>query len=206
MAPKKHKKHHNPANVDNIVVLKKANSGGKAVKKEKKDVNEENLVVGFEKTAEENEPIIWQAPEYEYNPKDVSWYWMSIIVAIVLIGVAFWQKNFLFAVFVVIAELIVIYFSNSFPKIWNFKLDDKGIHIGNNLFYPISDLKSFDIHDIGEEYKELVFKLGAKLKPNLKVFIHSEDEVKIKEKLLKFLPQEDLPVSLADSLERFIRF
>ncbi|PIR44250.1 hypothetical protein COV23_00910 [Candidatus Wolfebacteria bacterium CG10_big_fil_rev_8_21_14_0_10_31_9] len=188
----KNKKIHK-MNLDNIVVLKKPE-------------NEERVeLVSGNKISKNDDVILWQAPEYEYNPKDVSWHWISVIIAVVLITIALWQKNFLFAIFIVIAEIIVLYFSNTFPRIWNFKIDESGLTIGENR-YLFSDMQSFDIHEVGEDYKELVFKLRSKFKTVLRVFIHKDDEEKIKEKLLEFLPQEDLQVSLADLLERFIRF
>ena len=57
------------------------------------------------KEREKSDGIVWQIPEYEYRSKDVSWYWISLIAAIVLFAFAIWQKNFLFAIFVVIAFL-----------------------------------------------------------------------------------------------------
>jgi hypothetical protein len=156
--------------------------------------------------------ISWQAPEFEYRPKDVSWYWLSLIIAIILIALAVWQKNFLFVVFVVIAWLVVSSFSNRFPTIWEFKIDEKGLNISlpnkksGNKFYPYEDIGGFDIHTGGEEYKELVFKVKNKFSPYLKINIRAGDEEKIKNFLLQRLSKEEYQVSLADSLANLIRF
>ena len=162
----------------------------------------------MEKPDEQNpeEPILWQAPEYEYKSKTVSWYWMSAIIAMVLIILSLWQKNFLFAVFIFIAELVLIYFSGRFPKIWEFKINEKGIAIGDVKFYEFGQIQAFDIHPFDNEYKELVFRLKPKFSPYLKIFIYVEDEKKIEERLKKFLEREEFPQSLADTLENFFRF
>ncbi len=160
---------------------------------------------------EENNFISWQAPEFEYQSKDVSWYWLSIIVAIIVAALAVWQKNFLFAIFVVVAELVIISFAGRFPVVWEFKIDEKGIKISKpnkeeGKFYPYEELLSFDIHSAGEEHKELVIKLKSKLKPLFKINIHSKDEEEIKEFLLEFLPREEIHTSVIDSVSKLIRF
>ncbi|MCL5004478.1 MAG: hypothetical protein M1170_00845 [Patescibacteria group bacterium] len=166
---------------------------------------------------EKSGEISWQIPEYEYRPKDVSWFWVSLIVAIILFAFSIWQENFLFAVFVVIAFFIINHLSNRFPPIWEIKINEKGIFIGlpnseKRKFYPMENLESFDIHseiyENGEEaeYKKLVLKLKAKISPFLKINIYPKDEPAIKGFIAEFAPQEELPKSLTDSLSELIRF
>ena len=189
----------------------------KRKKREKQD--EANIVVlknvGKEKESRETETkteveekneIQWEAPEYEFNLKEVSWYWLSVIVAIVLVFIAFWQRNFLFAIFVIIAELILIHFAGRFPIIWKFKLNKKGISIGEQKFYEFNQIECFDVHNYNEEFNQLIIKQKSKLSPYIKIFIHPEDEDKIKNLLLQYIPQRELEGSVIDSLERIIRF
>ncbi|MEE8131477.1 MAG: AzlD domain-containing protein [Candidatus Paceibacterota bacterium] len=164
-----------------------------------------------EKTKEISSVISWRAPEFEYHHKDASWYWLSIIAAIILVALALWQKNFLFVIFVVIAEMVVISLVGRFPPIWEFKISEKGVEIGRpnkkeKKFYPYRELESFDIHPAGEEYKELVLKSQSRLKPFFKINIHSKDEEKIKKFFLKFLPQKEIHSSAVDSVSKLIRF
>ena len=77
----------------------------------------------------DTEFIKWQAPEFEYRPKDVSWYWLSLMAAIALIALAVWQKNFLFAIFIALAWLVITSLANRFPTIWEFKIDEKGLSV-----------------------------------------------------------------------------
>jgi hypothetical protein len=169
------------------------------------------------KEREKSEGIVWQIPEYEYRPKDVSWYWISLIAAIILFAFAIWQENFLFAIFVAIAFFAVNYLTNRFPPIWEVKMNEKGIFIGlpnnkNKKFYPIESIEGFDIHseiyedDKEPEYKKLVLKFESKMTPYLKINIYSKDESKIKDFLLGFAPQEEIPKSLVDSLSELIGF
>ena len=59
--------------------------------------------------------ITWEAPEFEYRPKSVSWYWISIIIAAAIIAFAIWERNFLFGIFIVIAEILFIAWGNETP-------------------------------------------------------------------------------------------
>ena len=162
------------------------------------------------------EPFVWRAPEFEYTVKDVSWYWLSLIIAAILLILALWQKNFLFAIFVVIAEAVVFSFANRFPAVWEFKIDGDGILIkfpdgeagkkADEKFYSFKEIDCFDIHPVNEEYKELVLRLKSKFAPYLKINIFAEDELKISESLLKFLPREEIKISMSDVLLKLIRF
>ena len=161
----------------------------------------------------DTEFIKWQAPEFEYRPKDVSWYWLSLMAAIALIALAIWQKNFLFTIFIALAWLVITSLANRFPTIWEFKIDEKGLSVflpnkksGNNRFYLYEELEGFDIHPAGEEYKELVLKIKKKFSPYLKINIHLNDEEKIKNFLFKRLAKHEYEISLTDSLSKLIKF
>ncbi|MDI6717813.1 MAG: hypothetical protein QMD86_02080 [Patescibacteria group bacterium] len=165
----------------------RANNESREIKKHKEDV------------------IRWQAPEFQYYPKDVSWYWMSLVAAIILVAIGLWQKNFLFSIFVIIAELLFLYFSNSYPKIWDFKLDEKSLMIGRKV-YHYSEMEFFDIHPINDEFKELVFKMKSKANPYLKIFTHYDDEEKISEFLSDYLERQEISLSIIESFGKLIRF
>lgn len=170
----------------------------------KKRINQEKPSENF---------ISWQAPEFEYRPKDVSWYWLSLIIAIILIALAVWQKNFLFMIFVVIAWMVINSLANRFPTIWEFKINEKGLSVSllnkkseSGKIYPYEEIEGFDIHEGGEEYKELVLKIKKKFSPYLKINIHADDEEKIKNFLIQRLPKEEYQISLVDSLSKLAGF
>ncbi len=164
----------------------------------------------------------WQAPEFEYYEKDVSWYWLSLMVGIILMALAIWQKNFLFVIFIIVAWLVVVGLARRSPSIWNFRIHENGIEIslpkekGAEKFYPFSEIKGFDIHDVsvGEisveekenKYKKLMLKLESKFSPYLKINIPVNKEEEIENFLEKHLPKKEYEESLADSFSRLIRF
>ena len=166
------------------------------------------------KKVNETTAIQWQIPEYEYQPKDIAWRWLSLIAAIILFAFAIWQKNFLFAAFVFVAFLVINYLADRFPAIWEIKIDEKGIEIKlansgeGKKFYSAENIEGFDIHaeTDNSEIKELAIKFKSKLSPLLKISFYSRDELKIKEFLLKFAPEEEISQSAIDSFLKLIRF
>lgn len=165
---------------------------------------------------ESNNKIIWQIPEYEYREKSAFWRWLTLIIALLLIAFAAWQKNFLFAVFATIAFFTVNYFVNRFPLIWRIQISKDGVSIQTpagevKKKYPFEKIKGFWIRpDIfsdesgKDQYKELVFKIEGKILPFLKINIYLEDEKDIDNFLLKYLLKEEYPELLSESLEKLI--
>lgn len=177
------------------------------MKKSKKKSEAENEVKIEKSIKAQAETIEWQAPEFEHQQKDVSWYWLSLIIGIILLAVSIWQKNFLFTVFIVIAWLVVVYLAGRNPTIWNFKLSEKGIEINlpNNdpastKFYPYGEIEGFDIHG------ELILKLKKRFSSYLKINFPAEEEKKIKDFLEKYIAKKDYSESLTDSFSKLIKF
>ena len=158
----------------------------------------------------EEEPLLieWQAPEFEYREKGVSWYWIGLIIAICLLAFSVWQKNFLFAVFTVIAYLVIVYSAGQKPAVWKFTINEKGVEIdpqkGKSIasrFYKYEEIAGFDIWE-----KELVLKTNKKISPYLKMNFPAEKEKEIKKFLIKHIPEEEYDVSISDSFSKLIGF
>lgn len=171
-----------------------------------------------------DEMLSWRAPEYEFYHKTLSWYWMSFVFAGVLVLVALWQQNFLFAVFVIIAWLTLSSLASRVPAIWQFTVHDNGLTIGplfyeqaslspretalgKEVLYAWKDIRGFDIHHQAfSEYRELVLRLNARFSPYVKIPFPVTHETLIISRLLQFIPKEEYTDSLADALSRFVRF
>jgi len=154
----------------------------------------------------ENKEIIWHAPEFKYQSKDISWYWLSIIAASILTLVSLWQKNLLFAIFIIIAETMLVIWAKELPKNLQFKLDKKGVHIGRIKSYNYEELSGFHIIEDTDKTGELIFKTKNKLHPYVKILISSKDIPEIKEHLKNHLEEIDYEESLSDGISRMIGF
>ncbi len=154
----------------------------------------------------ENKEIIWQAPEFKYQSKDISWYWLSIIAASILTLISLWQKNLLFAIFIIIAETMLIILAKEFPKNLQFKLDKKGIYIGKIKSYQYEELAGFHIIEDMDKTGELILKTKNKLHPYIKILIVDKDIPEIKTFIKNHLEEINYEESLSDGISRIIGF
>ena len=151
--------------------------------------------------------IRWQAPEYEYRTKTISWYWLSIIFAVIILGVAVWQKNFLFGFFVVAAEILILAWANREPPLIDFTLNEKGLSLGDRKFYSLTEMESFSIDNFGEtEWPSLFFEFHSRLKPALKIKLPRARLAEIQKMLKSDLAQVEHEHSMLDTLEEFVGF
>ena len=151
--------------------------------------------------------IIWYAPEFKYHHKELGWYWLSIIAAGILFLVSLWQKNLLFGIFIVVAELLVIIWAKEFPKNIRFKLDKKGIQISNLKFYSYEELEGFHVHEPDNDgIGELILKTNKRLHPYLKILIDQDDLEEAKEFLKQHLPEIEYEEPVSEAISRIIGF
>lgn len=161
-----------------------------------------------------NFEIIWRAPEFEYREKDVGWYWLTIIIAVVILAIAVWQRNFLFGVFVILAELLILVWGNRKPGMVSFKLNNEGLTIRERKSYRYKDIEGFAIEEGApeqargekDEWAMLILKFSGKFKPNLRVNFPKVKIAAVKKTMAEFVPEIEIEPSLMDSLERFLRF
>ncbi len=151
--------------------------------------------------------ISWDAPEFEYREKDVSWYWLSIIAAAIIVAFAVWQKNFLFGLFVVIAEILLIIWGNRLPRTVSFSMTESGLTIGAEKKYAFKEFEKMSVNeDTIEGWVELIFVLRERFKAPL-IILFPEDrlpDLRLHSKtILKEVPHDP---SLIDSIEKLSRF
>ena len=101
----------------------------------------------------------WKAPEFHFIERGSVWYTASIVVAILIVIFAALNGNFLFAFFVVIAEVLLLYWSRQEPGLIEYEFDKDGLSVGE-LFYPMKNLSSFSfvLDHPDDPYFELVFE------------------------------------------------
>jgi len=147
----------------------------------------------------------WDAPEFEYRPKSVSWYWLSIIIAAAVVAFAIWDRNFLFGVFVVIAEILFIAWGNETPATLHFTLTENDLEIGNAKSYQIKLFENFSVNE-QENWAEVSFAFKTKLRVPLKVLVPKVKIEEIRKNLKPSLREVEFEPSLLDSLEKIIGF
>ena len=157
---------------------------------------------------EEKKEIHWTAPEFHYYHKSLGWYWIMVGMGIVLTGIALFQRNFLFAIFIGIATILVLAWGMKKPREINFALLEKGIAIGERHFYPYDNFEGFVIISAPEdsELVELVLKKKSRIEPWLIVILAEQRKETVHEFLIRTLPVIEYEDSFLRHLGRILRF
>ncbi|MDP3729489.1 MAG: hypothetical protein Q8R26_01915 [bacterium] len=154
--------------------------------------------------ANSGKKVIWSAPEFEYNPKTSTWHIPSLVGAGLIFLLALWQKNLMFGIFIILAEVMFLHWGRQHPKRMTFTLDDDGLSISNIKQYPYEAFQGF--HIVERHTPELIFKTHNKLNPYVRVLL-ARDEIKIiKEYLLIHLKEVSYEESSAKHIARMLGF
>jgi hypothetical protein len=158
-------------------------------------------------TAKEEKEIHWHAPEFEYQPKNELWYLSAIALALLILIFALWQKNFLFAIFIGIAAVLVISLSTKYPETLRLSAEEKGIRVDSLEFHPWEEFKYFSVNRQNSEISEIIFtKKHHSINPFLRIYAYTDELDNIKGYISKYLPEKEYEESLLDSLEKIVRF
>lgn len=155
----------------------------------------------------EPEEITWFVPEYEKHERSKRWYIIAAVVGVFLIVTAIYTKNFLFAGIIIIASLIIILNDGNEPLEIKISLTDDGVQVGSK-FYDYDEVKDFAIvykPKIG--VKNLYFEFKSPIKPRISIPLFDLDPIAIREKLLKYLPEnlERTDQSLSEGLSKLLK-
>ena len=147
--------------------------------------------------------LSWEAPSFYFNPQKK--YLSLIVIALVAGGGAmfFFVQDTLMAIFMVLASLVLILYSNKRPEISRIRIDQSGIVVGNNE-YRYNDLRSFWIHYYPGNIKELSLESKKWYLPYVKVSVEDQNPLIIRSLLMNFLPEKEHEHSLVDIIARRI--
>ena len=149
--------------------------------------------------------LSWEAEEYEHLPKQNWWFVALGIVTLLLAVVAVFMQNYFFALFIAVAGLTVAVFAKQKPRKVRFSVVSDGMEIGSRL-YHFEDLSSFWIFYDPPLFKELSIKSKKIFMPYIRAPLGETDPEKIREILLKFLPEEKQNESFISLLSRVVGF
>ncbi|MCS6789129.1 MAG: hypothetical protein NZ484_00995 [Patescibacteria group bacterium] len=152
--------------------------------------------------------IEWEALEYEYYPKNILWFWSSIFIAIIILIIAIWQKNFLFAIFIIIAEVLILIWGNHTPRILKFKINKDGIYIDQYTLYNFEEISNFSTtSSLMDELTIIKLNFKNKLKFNTTILVPNNILEEIKNIFYeKNIPEIEYEEHFIDSLQKILKF
>jgi len=150
--------------------------------------------------------IEWPVPEYRQHERSRRWYIIALATFALLMLYSFFTANFLFALILIIAGIIIVLQDKHQPPSIDFAITEDGIALGRD-FYDYSKLQSFWIFYEPDEAKTLFFEFKNKIRPRLGVPLFDKNPLHVRSELLKFLTEdvsrENEPVS--EQLSRLLK-
>ena len=155
---------------------------------------------------DKKEKITWLAPEFHYHHKDISWYWLTIIIAAIALLISIWQGNLLFGFFVILAEVMTLVWAKQIPRTLEFTIDKEGVRMDNLKFFAYNELSGFHVRELHDGTGELILKTQKVLEPYTKIVADAANLEEIKDFLKTFLEEIEYEESLVDHLEKWVGF
>jgi len=159
----------------------------------------------MDKNQEEEFILKWRAPEINPASKGESWYWIIASVALVVIALSIWQGNFLFAVFIVLSLISILFLSREEKEEFLFSLFKDGIKI-NDTVYPLTSFQNFSIFETERDLSFLYLHKHQNISFPLRLPIKTSDIEKIRSFLNNYLTEAEHDESILDSISHYIGF
>lgn len=149
--------------------------------------------------------IAWRAPAYDFREKTPDWFWAVGIIALSLAIGSIVIKNYLFAIFIIIAVAILVFYSVRRPEEIDYEVNSRGIKI-KDAFYGYKELSNFWI-DRHHETKKILIHTNRVTAPLLDIPLPSEtDEEKITDLLSASLKEEEIKEPLSHKIMDYLGF
>ena len=155
--------------------------------------------------SEKIETISWEAREFDIYKRDAKWYVIVVTILLLVIMYTIYIKYWMLTG-VAIMVGVVLYLSGTLkPKQIKYIVNNTGIFIDDKLFTYNSDLKIFWFSNVNRIVK-LNLISTIKLMPVISIKVPSDKKDKIRNVLLKFLPESDNEgEDWIDKINRFIK-
>jgi hypothetical protein len=149
--------------------------------------------------------LSWQAPEYERTERTASWYLWSILGATLLVIIALWQKNILFALFVILAEGVLLLMGREKSPLRLYHLDESGLSLDNKQVRAYPQMLYFSFFDFSERYVELIIRPTERFHFYTRVLLPRERVQEVQAFLEPRVHAFEYRPTMADILARWMR-
>ncbi|HNZ86332.1 MAG TPA: hypothetical protein PLD95_01420 [bacterium] len=137
-----------------------------------------------------NTLLSWHFPEFEKPERTMTWYIVLFVGAAILVLWAMIEKNFLFAVIIVMSVIIILLLNRKEPVELNINIMEAGIQIGKK-FYMYKEMKNFFVIYEPPQVSMVFIILKNRAKPRISIPLNGQNPVKVRDLLLNFV-EEDL--------------
>lgn len=131
----------------------------------------------------------WAIQEYNQHERGAMWYIIFGTLAVLLIAYAIFSGNFLFALIIILAAVIIFLQSHQAPPLVPFRITELGVAVGSR-FYPYTELKDFYLIYQPPAVKTLFIVPQQVYRPMLRIPLLDKNPVEIRHTLREFLPED----------------
>ena len=148
----------------------------------------------------------WNFPEYEQRERSKLWWVLFTSLSVLMIIIALVSANFLFALIILLADVIVLALHFKQPLQVDLAIFENGLAVGDK-FFPWKEFDSFWIIYEPPKIKNIFLHFKTALKPRLTIPLDKQNPLEIRKILLEYLDedlaQENEPTS--DALSRVLK-
>ena len=149
----------------------------------------------------------WEGREYDHNPKSTDWYWALGIIAVASTIASILFGNYLFAVLIIIATIVLALHATKIPPIHRFRLVEQGLVIGDEL-HLFERMISFSVlEDIEGKFPPLLsIKTRNLLSPHLVIPLEGVDADAVYSYFLHHVDENEHPHTFVDLVAAWLGF
>lgn len=149
--------------------------------------------------------VSWTASEYIAHQKNTGWYVLLGLGAVAAAVVVFLlTRDKISSGMVVVVAVMFGIFAARQPRVLAYQVTQGGVKIGEK-FFQYGDFKSFSVLDEGHISSILLMPL-KRFMPGVSMYYPPEQEEKIVNVLVNYLPHEERQPDFIDRLMRKVRF
>ncbi len=145
----------------------------------------------------------WRAPEFEKSDWDRRWYLIATLILAAIIIYALVSNSPIMAITFILIGIVGYIYLQKEPRILDFMITYDGIIAGKEI-YEFRDIKSFWIF-YEPHIRVISLRMKGKILPHIHIPVHNQDPVKIREELLKFIPEKEQELTMVDAIEKILR-
>lgn len=155
--------------------------------------------------SDDGQAISWSASEYVAHQKTVGWYLLLVVAGFVLAVIVYLiMRDLVSATVIVLATILFAVYGARKPRVLQYRLDDKGITIGNSQFF-YTQFRSFSVGRDGA-FSSISLMPLKRFMPIMSMHFDPKDEDRIVTTLADRLPMEPSYKDPIDKLLQRIRF
>jgi len=143
----------------------------------------------------------WEGPEFEVYERSKRWYMIAVIFILAIVAYALYINATIMAITFILIGVVGYIYSQKDPRIVTFAITSKGV-LADKELYLYDNIFSFWIFYDPAHTKAVSLHTKAAMLPFVHIPLGNENPVKIREILIKYIPEIKQEQSLINTIEK----